>query len=249
MIVTRELLDLLRSRRIFLSYQGHDRWSVGDAFGFADGCALEPYGQIFDGHYLPAAFGAFSYSHSALNRHLRVGRYCSLAKNIAWMGAAHPTAWVSSSPTFFDNGLPATRAFRQGRGLDYPIADFPPTDPTVTIGHDVWIGDEVMIAPGVTIGHGAILGARALVLQDVPPYALVVGHPARIVRYRVPEALIPRFLDLQWWRYTPDRLNLLPAREPERFLDGFEEMIARDPSGQISPVMLTAREIQAAAQV
>jgi len=247
LIVTRELLTLLRERRIFLHFRGVDRWSAGDIIGVNDECELEPYAQVFEGHILPRTFGAFSYSRSELHRPLRVGRYCSLARHIVWMGGAHPTTWASTSPVFFEvDGLPSIRSFRATHGADYSVADFPGDDPTVTIGHDVWIGDQAMIAPGVTIGSGAIVAARTLVLRDVPPYAIVAGQPARILRYRVPEALAARFLDLQWWRYAPDRLNSLPAKDPERFLDGLEEMIQRDPPRQMRPVLITAKDIVAA---
>jgi acetyltransferase-like isoleucine patch superfamily enzyme len=246
--VTRGLLDLLRSRRVFLSYQGQDRWRVGDVVGVNDHCELEPYAQIFAGHMLPRTFGAFSYSHSQMSRTARVGRYCSIARDVAWMGPAHPTTWASTSPIFFDLGLPATRAFRATHGGDYPVADFPQPESTVAIGHDVWIGEQTMIAPGVTIGDGAIIGARTLVLADVPPYAVVVGHPGRIVRYRISEALIERFLAVQWWRYTPDALNTLPATEPERFLDALEDLVDRAPPRQIAPILLTAADLAAAAR-
>lgn len=244
--VTRGLLDLLRNRRVFLHYTGQDRWKVGDPIGVNDECALEPYAQIFAGYMLPRTFGAFSYSHAPMSRTARVGRYCSIARDVVWMGPAHPTTWASTSPTFFDLGLPATRVFRATYGGDYPIAAFPRTDPTVTIGHDVWIGEQAMVAPGVTIGDGAIIGARTLVLEDVPPYAVVVGHPGRVLRYRVSEALIARFLAVQWWRYTPDTLNGLPTTAPERFLDALEDLLERSAPRQIAPVPITAADLIAA---
>jgi len=248
LIVSKGVLDLLRNRRVFLDFHGRDRWRIGEFIGVNDHCELEPYAQIFAGHMLPRAFGAFSYSHSALSRAVRVGRYCSIARNVAWMGEAHPTTWVSTSPTFFDAGLPASRAFRATHGAEYPFAGFSQPDATVTIGHDVWIGEQAMIARGVTVGDGAIVGARTLVLEDVPPYAIVVGHPARILRYRMAETLISRFLDLQWWRYAPDVLNTLPADDPEQFLDGLEAKIEREAPRQIAPIPTTARELIAAAQ-
>jgi acetyltransferase-like isoleucine patch superfamily enzyme len=246
--VTKCVLELLRNRRVFLQFHGQDRWRVGDVIGVNDHCVLEPYAQIFAGHMLPRAFGAFSYSHSAMSRPVRVGRYCSIARDVAWMGAAHPTTWASTSPTFFDPELPASRAFRTTYAVDYPFADFRQPDATVTIGHDVWIGEQAMIARGVTIGDGAIVGARTLVLEDVPPYAVVVGHPARILRYRVSETLIERFLALQWWDYTPDILNTLPADDPQSFLDGLEEKILRDAPRPIAPIAITAKDIIAAAR-
>jgi hypothetical protein len=117
----------------------------------------------------------------------------------------------------------------------------------VTIGHDVWIGDDAMIAPEVTIGHGAIVGARSLVLKDVPPYAIVVGQPATVLRMRFPDELIARFLDLQWWRFGPDVVQPLPADQPEQFLDALEARIAADPPAEFQPAPLTAKDIRAVA--
>ena len=69
------------------------------------------------------------------------------------------------------------------------------------IGNDVWIGDRTVIMSGVKIGDGAIVAAGAVVTKDVPPYAVVGGVPARVIKYRFDEATIRRLLDLQWWKY------------------------------------------------
>jgi len=80
---------------------------------------------------------------------------------------------------------------------------------SVVIGNDCWIGTEVMILSGVNIGHGAVIGARAVVSKDVPPYAVVVGNPARVVKFRFAEDIIERLLTLQWWDWSADKILAL----------------------------------------
>jgi tetrahydrodipicolinate N-succinyltransferase len=75
----------------------------------------------------------------------------------------------------------------------------PPTDEPISIGSDVWIGAGAMILDGVNIGHGAVVGARSVVTKNVPPYAIVAGVPARIIRYRFTDEIIARLLEIAWW--------------------------------------------------
>ena len=78
------------------------------------------------------------------------------------------------------------------------------------IGHDVWLGSQALILSGVTIGHGAVVAARAVVAKDVPPYAIVAGNPARVVRYRMSDERIAALLRSEWW--------LLPEAEVRRLI-------------------------------
>jgi acetyltransferase-like isoleucine patch superfamily enzyme len=241
--VSQALLDLLRSRAIFQNLNGSDRWPLGERIGFDANCRIEPYGQILSGQVLPRALGAFSYSRCDLPQDVQIGRYCSLARTISWMGEGHPTAWASTSPAFYESASAALQTFRINGGGDYALETFEPPNGGVEIGSDVWIGDEAMIAPGVRIGHGAVIGARALVLRDVEPYAIMVGAPARLLRYRIAEELIPRFLDLAWWRFSPDFVSTAPVSDPQRFIDQLAENLARTQRKPMAPVVLTGREI------
>jgi virginiamycin A acetyltransferase len=81
----------------------------------------------------------------------------------------------------------------------------PPRGDTV-IGNDVWIGRDAVILPGITIGDGAIIGAHAVVSRDVPPYAVVVGNPARIARRRFSETEIDALLAIRWWDWPVARI-------------------------------------------
>jgi acetyltransferase-like isoleucine patch superfamily enzyme len=244
--ITDGLLQLLAERRIFLSRDGSPRWKSGEVFWFHPEAVIEPYSQIYAGPTLPQAFGAFSYSHSNMYMQASVGRYCSLAQNISWMGGNHPTTWAGTSDVFYDlDAHPATRSYKAAGGWNEPVGAFASNMAPVTIGNDVWIGEEAMLGQGVTIGDGAIIGARALVLKDVPPYAIVVGQPARVLRYRFAEPLIARFIEAAWWRFEPRVVSTLPASEPERFLDAFAERLAKDQPSPMTPGSLTGPQIRA----
>ena len=159
---------------------------------------------------------------------------------IRWLGPAPPTSSSTWRPT---RRLADFKAFS---GWDAPVGAFTPGPTAVSIG-DVWIGDEVMIAQGVTSRRqGDHVGRAPSMREDVPPYAIVVGHPARVVRFRFDEPLIERFLEATWWRYPPNVVAPHPASDPERFLDDLAVVERDQPRAAMSPVHLTGAEIAAA---
>ena len=96
----------------------------------------------------------------------------------------------------------------------------------ITIGNDVWIGGHSTVLPGVTIGDGAIIGAGAVVSKDIPPYAIAVGCPIRIIKYRFDEETIQQFLDLKWWDKGEDCLKLVEKHflDPAEFLNAARKL-------------------------
>ena len=78
---------------------------------------------------------------------------------------------------------------------------------TITIGNDVFIGANVTVLDGVSIGDGAVIGAGAVVSKDIPPYAIAVGCPIRIIRYRMKEEQIAAMQRIQWWNWTEEQLQ------------------------------------------
>ncbi|TXM75066.1 CatB-related O-acetyltransferase [Methylobacterium sp. WL103] len=142
------------------------------------------------------SIGAYSYGRPKVRfaesgRRLTIGRYCSIADKVEiLLGGDHRLDWASTYP------------FAAMRGL-WPEADAPAdyhaSRGDVSIGHDVWLGSGCMILSGVTVGHGAVVAARAVVARDVPPYAVVAGNPARVVRTRFDEAMVADLVACAWW--------------------------------------------------
>lgn len=249
--VTEGLLELLRARTIAHRFGGGARWRVGETLQAEPGCRIERFSHVLAGHALPAALGSFSYSFSPFLPTMRVGRYCSIAHDVGVMASQHPTDWATSSPFSYSPwGLEGfsrylTEEKRLTSFMLFPSDEF--RSAPVTIGNDVWIGEGALLKGGVTIGDGAIVAARAVVTRDVPPYAIVGGVPAKVIRMRFPDAVIARLQGLQWWRFGPDVLHPLDVRDTEGFMDRLEERLANDPPAPVDHPPLTYEEIAAAA--
>jgi acetyltransferase-like isoleucine patch superfamily enzyme len=145
----------------------------------------------------------------------RIGRYCSLGPQCRVGMGVHPTAFASTHPAFYSRTLGPNRSLAVQEFVD---------SITVEIGNDVWIGDRASIMDGVRIGDGAIVGANALVTRDVPPYAIVGGVPARLIRMRFDDTLIARLLATRWWDRDHDwvRRNANAFADPRRLVELLE---------------------------
>jgi len=125
---------------------------------------------------------------------LEIGNFCSIARNVTiFLGGDHHTEWVTTSVVSDYLGI---RGYPQVR-----------TDGNVIIGNDVWIGTEAFILSGLKIGDGAVIGARAVVAKDVPPYSVVVGNPARVVKKRFSEDIINKLLKIEWWKWDDEKIK------------------------------------------
>jgi virginiamycin A acetyltransferase len=129
---------------------------------------------------------------------LTIGRYTSIADGVEiLLGGNHRTDWVTTYPF---PALPTLWPEAGGRD-DHQV-----TRGDVSIGHDVWLGSQCMILSGVSIGHGAVVAARSVVTRDVPPFAIVGGNPARVIRMRFDEATIAGLLARAWWDWPRQRI-------------------------------------------
>lgn len=182
-------------------------------------------------HHIPLAIGAFSYSWSLITPPVRsIGRYCSIAAEIGFGHAEHPTRWLTTSSVLYesnDDWMWGKFARSRGRIHEHPPCAYEDTLPPIVIGNDVWIGYRSYIKAGITIGNGAIIGAHAVVTRDVPPYAVVVGNPGRIIRYRFDEDIIKRLAALQWWNYAFDELPMKGADDVSKVIEDIAAMISR----------------------
>ncbi|GMK43503.1 acetyltransferase [Paenibacillus glycanilyticus] len=123
-----------------------------------------------------------------------IGKFCSVSNTATiFLGGNHHYEWISTFP--FTAYM--TQYFTEGAY----------SNGNVTIGNDVWIGHYATILSGVTIGHGAIVGTHALVTKDVPPYAIVGGNPARVIKYRFPPDVIERLLQVKWWDWEVQQIE------------------------------------------
>lgn len=141
----------------------------------------------------------YSYGgHDCTFFHADIGPFCSIASRVSIGGVAHPAHFVSTSPVFLSHRDSLKRKFAHH--------DYLPLLRT-KIGADVWIGEGAFIKAGVCVGHGAIIGMGSVVTHDVPPYAIVAGNPAKLIRYRFDNAVIDKLLAIQWWEWSDSRLS------------------------------------------
>lgn len=144
--------------------------------------------------------GRYTYiSRGAVISCTEIGRYCSIGPNL-WCGwGIHPTNGISTSPMFYST--------KRQNGITLSREDKIEERKPILIGNDVFIGSNVTILDGVTIGDGAVIGAGAIVSKNVPPYAIAVGNPIKVIRYRMSDEQISAMQHIQWWKFENEQLK------------------------------------------
>lgn len=166
------------------------------------------FDQIINLRGKQVSVGRFTYGASNIFIHtwvepetLQIGRYCSIAGNVqVYMGGSHRTDWISTYPfgTIYHDYLKSPR-----------VPGHPKSNGDVVIGHDVWIGHGATIMSGVKVGNGAVIGANAHVVRDVPPYSIVSGNPAQVVRQRFSPEVVECLLAWSWWEFSHQDVDKL----------------------------------------
>ncbi len=140
-----------------------------------------------------------------------IGSFSSIANHVVIGGGMHPIDWVSTSPVFYAGKDSVKEKF----------SEFERPKPLRTyVGNDVWIGERAIIKQGVKIGTGSIIGMGSVVVKDVPPYTIVGGCPAKIIRKRFSESITKDLLNSSWWDLPESSLRNSAKfiKSPELFL-------------------------------
>jgi hypothetical protein len=153
------------------------------------------------------------------NDRLEIGNFCSIAGGSYLLaGGEHNIHHTTTYPfsVHYRDQLNISEISKSLNNQAYDISE------GIKIGSDVWIGFRAMVLSGVTIGHGAVLGAGCVVAKDIPPFAVVVGNPARIIKYRFDKSIIDELLSIQWWDWSLNKiLQFAPLleNEPKKFVE------------------------------
>jgi acetyltransferase-like isoleucine patch superfamily enzyme len=164
-------------------------------------CALKDKCHVLENSILNnTEVDRFSYvGRNCLIQNAKIGSFCSIANDVIIGLGKHPLSYFSTSPLFY----------KKRNTFNYPIVkqdlEFDEYE-LISIGSDVWIGARAIILDGVEIGHGAIIAANSLVNKNVPPYSIVGGIPAKVIKYRFTDEIIEKLLHEKWWEWEIHRI-------------------------------------------
>lgn len=144
-----------------------------------------------------STIGKYSYTGAgSIIQNTTIGNYCSIANDVMCGLGNHPLDRFSTSPIFYKRNNPLNESVVEDGDLSFEYR-------RISIGNDVWVGAKATILDGVSIGDGAVVAACAVVTKDVPPYAIVAGVPAKVIKYRLPEERIEKLAATKWWDKEP----------------------------------------------
>lgn len=161
-----------------------------------------------------SSIGSYTYvAPSVKINNTKIGMFCSIASGVKMGLGKHPTNFISTSPAFY--------SLKNALGYTFVEKNSFEEYSNITIGNDVWIGADVIILDGVEIGDGAIIAAKSLVSKNVPPYSIVGGVPAKILKYRFCDITIQKLQKIKWWEFPLDKLkkSAQDFSDIQKFLD------------------------------
>ncbi|MBR1807885.1 MAG: CatB-related O-acetyltransferase [Paludibacteraceae bacterium] len=131
--------------------------------------------------------------------HCSIGSYCSISYGVTIGPPEHKYNRISTHPFIYDSKFGLAGEDQNIRNEKFAN--------TLEIGNDVWIGCNSTILRGIKIGDGAIIGANAVVTKDVPPYAIVAGVPAKVIKYRFSKEIVTKLLEMKWWKWEDEKIQ------------------------------------------
>lgn len=208
---------------VFFTTNGSQRLKDEEMINALPGTAIEPYAAFLVGRNV-WSMGSFSYSWSSLPPNTKMGRYCSIAGGVSVLGTRHPYEWLTTSSATYDRNFIIFKKFCEDNEVENNVLPLPPAHRKhgLIIGNDVWIGAGAVLKRDLIIGDGAVIAANAVVTKDVPPYAIVGGNPAKIIKYRFSETQIEKLLASKWWMYKYTDLQNLDFKNIDNFINNFE---------------------------
>lgn len=177
-----ELLELVQTQRAYES-------------------EIKPTCKLYRPYIIDSSvIGEFTYiAQNAIIKGTSIGKFCSIGPNLLCGWGIHPTNGISTAPMFYST-------IKQN-GMTLSKDDKVEERKAIEIGNDVFIGANVIILDGVKIGDGAVIGAGAVVSKDIPPYAIAIGCPIKVIKYRFEEKQIEDLLRIKWWNFPSDKLK------------------------------------------
>ena len=228
---TRKHYEFCMDNDVFLNHRGKKVYKERNLFLFSKGDKIKIDNNVIAEQYstMPikgfASVGAFSFPTCHFSGNVRIGRFCSIASNVKIMGGNHPMNRFTTHMLTY-NGEFDKYAMSEF-GQSWKLKPFVTIPKNPIIGNDVWIGNDVVLKGGISIGDGAVVAANSVVTKDVPPYAIVAGIPATIIRYRFEQHVIDALLRIQWWNYSytdlPDNNR---CDDIDYFIKAMDEMIS-----------------------
>jgi acetyltransferase-like isoleucine patch superfamily enzyme len=180
---------------------------------------LKFYSRMKDNSEIHSSIlGEYSYisQYSIVNKST-IGKFCSIA-NGCYIGLwEHDTAVSTHSFYLYEHSGHFVNGYK----------NYQKDCVETHIGHDVWVGANAVIMKGVNVSDGAIIGASAVVTKDVPPYAIVVGNPARIIKYRFSKEDISWLLELRWWNFSRDKIKDIISKDAFSDFSMFKKILKK----------------------
>ncbi|MDO6589463.1 antibiotic acetyltransferase [Loktanella sp. D2R18] len=201
--------------------------TIAKSAGLKSSCQIEDPVHVGPGCVVMAdIIGRYCFvnANTCIFDNVEIGRFVTFARNCQIGGVEHPIHHVTTS--FFKisrNWFPDDPLAQSCDLIKNTKGPSRKRDSKIVIGSDVWFGASAIVLKGIQIGTGAVVAAGAVVTKDVPPYAVVAGNPARLLRYRFDDTIIERLLASKWWDLDPERISQLPLDNVERTLEMLEE--------------------------
>ncbi|WP_225790924.1 CatB-related O-acetyltransferase [Pseudomonas sp. Marseille-P8916] len=200
------------------------RWVSGGVLSIPKDLQIEEHCTFGAGGHL-CNTGSFTVTMSQFPLNSKIGRFCSISTDVKFLTFRHPMDAAVMSSASFNPSREFVESYAKSlanRGIDFKfnrVATPQPQAAPIIIGHDVWVGANVRLRGGIEIGNGAIVAADSVVTKSVPPYAIIGGNPARLIKYRFSDDVIAALQESRWWDIELYELHKLNMSNPLGFAE------------------------------